>query len=625
MKRIKQAFFILLTVSVILFSGIQPLQAKERFEFTNYTIELDVKENGEIHVIETFETKFNDYLHGIYVNVPTRYSMTWENGVRKHYNFPISNIHVLSNHNYDIETNLDGIQIRLGDADYYAREYETYQISYVIHTKDLDLDGRQMLFYNLVSGNWDTTFNTVNFTIRFPKEIDESSIRFDSPIGITEQSNSILSYTVRGNTLSGSYHQVLDPKEAITILVPLPDDYFVFPDFSIANWISFGVGALLTLMIGFLYLSKGKDEPIIPVVEFSAPDNMTSAEVGYIIDGTCDHPDVISLIIWWAKEGYLEIEDDEEKDELTLHKLKDLPENAKRFEKTMFNKLFQNRDSVTTNQLEGKFYETLQITAKQVEQSFRSKGRQIYQSEYLQKFLCLIVGMPLAFITALRLYLETYQLALAFIDVIVILIVMAVSAFLAVTLVNRWYSLKTGSKVGYLITIFIGPLLLFGISYLIFRHYLPFYLYLGSFICSLFMIGFAAFMRRRSVYGNEMLGRVIGLREFILTAEKDRLDALVKENPMIFYDVLPFAYAFGISDIWNEHFKDLTIPECTWYYGPSDITLYHSMHRLHHSMNHLQTAASYIPAPSGSSGGFSGGSGGGFSGGGFGGSGGGGW
>ena len=54
---------------------------------------------------------------------------------------------------------------------------------------------------------------------------------------------------------------------------------------------------------------------------------------------------------------------------------------------------------------------------------------------------------------------------------------------------------------------------------------------LQALLCVAIML-MSANMRQRSKYGNELLGRVVGLRDFILTAEKDRLDMLVKEKLM---------------------------------------------------------------------------------------------
>jgi predicted GTPase len=99
-----------------------------------------------------------------------------------------------------------------------------------------------------------------------------------------------------------------------------------------------------------LYEISGRDEKAVKTVEFYPPDGMTSAEVGYAIDGFVDNKDVISLIIYWADKGYLKIKTIK-KDEFELLKQKDPDDKMKLYEKQMFNKMFGDSRSVTAQDL----------------------------------------------------------------------------------------------------------------------------------------------------------------------------------------------------------------------------------------------------------------------------------
>ena len=98
---------------------------------------------------------------------------------------------------------------------------------------------------------------------------------------------------------------------------------------------------------------------------------------------------------------------------------------------------------------------------------------------------------------------------------------------------------------------------------------------------------------------------------------------LLEENPQYYYDILPYANVLGVSDKWENKFKELTIQPPAYVSGPDliDLHIYASLVR---SLNRDMSAA-MAQKPSSSSrsgfGGFSGG--GGFGGGGFGGGGGG--
>ena len=57
-------------------------------------------------------------------------------------------------------------------------------------------------------------------------------------------------------------------------------------------------------------------------------------------------------------------------------------------------------------------------------------------------------------------------------------------------------------------------------------------------------------MKKRTKQGGEWLAKLIGFKEFIDKAEKDRIRVLVEQNPSYFYNVLPYAYVLGVTDKW---------------------------------------------------------------------------
>lgn len=146
------------------------------------------------------------------------------------------------------------------------------------------------------------------------------------------------------------------------------------------------------------------------------------------------------------------------------------------------------------------------------------------------------------------------------------------------------------------------------------------------------MILMTGFMKKRTHQCIEWMGYLAGLRDFIETAELDRMKMLAKDQPQMFYHIMPYAYVFGLSDVFAEKLKDLGLSAPDWYETDRQFTFfdYYIFNRcLMGSMAHVTNTLS-VPEPpktSSGSGGFGGGSfgGGGFSGGGFGGGGGGSW
>jgi uncharacterized membrane protein len=94
---------------------------------------------------------------------------------------------------------------------------------------------------------------------------------------------------------------------------------------------------------------------------------------------------------------------------------------------------------------------------------------------------------------------------------------------------------------------------------------------------------------------------------------------MVSENPQYFYDILPYAYALGVSKVWMEKFESIATEPPTWYgghYGTFNVIQFNTF------MNSTMKAATSSMTSTPSS---SGGGGGGISGGGSGGGGGGSW
>ena len=130
----------------------------------------------------------------------------------------------------------------------------------------------------------------------------------------------------------------------------------------------------------------------------------------------------------------------------------------------------------------------------------------------------------------------------------------------------------------------------------------------------------ARFLTKRTPYGTEILGRIRGFKRFLETAEKERLEMLVEENPDYFYEILPYTYVLNVSDKWVKNFKSIACEPPSWYTNDNDS--YFDIIAFQHIMNSTIASASNSMTSSPESASSSGG---GFSGGGSGGGGGGAW
>ncbi|MGL4402634.1 MAG: DUF2207 family protein, partial [Fusobacteriaceae bacterium] len=74
-------------------------------------------------------------------------------------------------------------------------------------------------------------------------------------------------------------------------------------------------------------------------------------------------------------------------------------------------------------------------------------------------------------------------------------------------------------------------------------------------------------IKKRTDEYSKILGEVRGFKQFLLTAEKDKLEMLIDENPSYFYNILPYTLVLGVSDKWADKFRDLVKEPPVWYHS----------------------------------------------------------
>lgn len=634
----KKLLGIVLVLCVSVFSlNLKPVNAREAFDIRFHDVEMEVHEDGSIRITETMGVHFNEQRHGIYVNLREKQYMTMTvNGVtsQRQYYFPITDIKVLSSQSYDISEGDSFYQIRMGDANFYANEDETYKWEYVFHTRDLGFDGLQMLFMNLVDDYaWDTDTESCSFMITMPKPFDPEKISMASPEGMMYGTGTKgnLTVEVMGNVIRGSYKGLIQNNEGLTINVMLDNDYFKFEDFNRYGTISSIISGILAIIAAVVFFIVGKDERLIQTVEFNAPEGLNSAEVGTIIDEEPNVNDVVSLILDWGRKGYITIEETE--DNLILHKVKDADEYLEGYERSLFEGVFRGKETRNVSSMKNSFYKKIERCQEDIRRKFNRKTTKLISdgSKIAQIVMTPLCAIPMCLIMILCWYRVYREIA----PMIVLSVAVTIAISIGVVITSYYVKKKYINKLLVKILLLIGAIIFFAFPVfaltLVLEHLKikPVYTII-TIVLTIIMVLVTSFMKKRTPYGNEMLGKVTGLREFIRVAEEDRLKALQEEDPMYFYNILPYAYAFGLTNVWNDHFKNIAIPDCTFYssYSPySD--RYHMVHSLESNVHSVGNTMTSRPSESSGGGSFSSGGGGGGSsfsgGGGFGGSSGGSW
>ncbi len=613
----KKLILMLLIAALMLVLVPGAALADDAYDITDYDVYVKVSESNVLDVVERINVNFKENRHGIFHEV--QIAGDYENAryTTRVYDYNVKDTP------FELSRNGDYLSVRIGDPDEYVYGPQEYVITYKCVVADPNHDDFDKFYKNIINCAYGDTIQNASFIIELPKDFDESEVNvLLGEYGSTDTTG--VEWEKDGNTIKGHTLRPIMGGEKVTVRMKFPQGYFVnettTEPWDIALYIISGLLVLISLILWFVY---GRDEKIFPTVEFYPPDGMTSAEAGYVIDGCVDDKDVVSLILYWADKGYLRI-DEKEKNEFELVQLKYLGEDAKPFEKTMFSKLFREGNAVALSSLKDSFYTTMAATKSGVSSYFEStKSRQIYtkQSKRARAFMGLATMLPIVLALFHFVYSDTYDLTVGAIVAGIITLLIALPVFMLVRVAEKWRSTKQGSRIAQL-TVSVVLLSLVVLGYIVITPFTistaTWAVVLVTAASTLIMLLLTIIMKKRTKQGGEWLAKLIGFKNFIDKAEKDRILLLVEQNPSYFYNVLPYAYVLGVTDKWAKNFEGIGLQPPSWYngyYGSQMFNAWLFTSMMTHNMSRFQSTMVSRPASSGS--GYGGGSGGGFGGGGF--------
>lgn len=627
-------------------SGPSPSQVQQDpYMYTKqFQTKVVVGNDGSYDITEKINVRFLEDRHGIYRYIPSKGTIASydKKGEIQKTPFYASVKMLRANETVDESSENGSTVFRFGDEDKTVRE-GIYKFEYLL-TPKFQQKSYDNIYYNIFPTQWQNQIPAGSkFTIQFPKKFDMDRLKFYcGEYGSTKDAGDILTLVKdeENLTVTGTLKQSLPLGSGLTCFAGMKEGYF-----SKSQQIS-GIPRMILIpsviifgIVLCLFLLFGRDEKIIPSIQYQPPEGLDSAGVGYIIDGKVHEKELLSLIIYWADRGYLKIEEKEGK--LIFHKISDLEKTAPGYQRIMFDNLFDGKDQVKIEDLKYKYADTLKVAKSKLIRYFgREKQFSIYTSgsKAAREISMGLSALPLGlFMVVTSVY--SYNGITRIIVQAVLWMLLLGGMILFTAAVDSWYARSRDSR---RLWVFWG----LALSFLSAATYTGSYIirvingeifsYIWVLAAVLVMTGgmilMTGFMKKRTHQCIEWMGFLAGLRDFIETAELDRMKVLAKDQPQMFYHIMPYAYVFGLSDVFAEKLKDLGLSAPDWYETDRQFTFfdYYIFNRcLMGSMAQVTNTLS-VPEPpktSSGSGGFGGGSfgGGGFSGGGFGGGGGGSW
>ena len=539
-------------------------------EIKNFHSNIYIKKDGTILVQENIEYDFENALrHGIYRDIPYRYNYDY-----KKYSVRLDIVDVTNfkgdPYIYDVSQSGGWANIKIGDPDRKITGLHNYRIEYTVSGAIGFFEDHDELYWNVTGDEWRVPILSSGADVYFDEEIADGVIAA-CYTGVPGSTNQDCKQEITKSGVNFSTSGALNGGEGLTIIVGLPKGIIEEPSsfskflwFISDNW-AFALPFVTLFTILYFWRTKGRDPKGggVIAVKYEPPEDLTPAEAGTLIDERANILDITSTIIDLAVRGFLKIEE---------------------LETTSFF-FFTNKDyKLIRTQLTD---ETLKSYEEKVLTGIFKGKETVKVSELRNKFYTELPGIKDALYKELvsKRYFPTNPEN--------------------VRKIYKWLGIGAMILGFFLLAIF------------------PLGLSIG--LSGLITLIFSRYMPRKTKKGSLKNEELLGFREFIDRAEKDRIERLAKEDPTLFDRVLPYALVFGLEDKWAGAFKDMYKEPPNWYHSANYGNVFSPnifVNDIGRSLGVMNRSLSSTPRRSGSSG-FS--SGGGFSGGGSGGGGGGSW
>ncbi len=539
----------------------QNAYAEEYFTTDSFDVSVIVHEDKRIEIKEDITVSFFEARHGLFRYIPKKgKEYRYINNILEEKEYMLNIVHPeVQEHEYIFgKTNEEYYYFQIGSKEKKVDGKQFYSLSYDVLLRDdlrADFDD---FYYNIIPHSWRTEIKNATITVVLPKGFDSNAIELITGFDGGENTKKA-SYTRQGNSLKISLNEKLNTYEGLTLRILLPEGYFTDSDF-LSSWeilvlsISF-ITALISLCLWFFFVRK---KPMPEPLSFYPPHNYTPAQMAYIYKSRLSLNDFSSMLIYFANKDYITL-DTQAEGQFFISKKNPLPDDAKAHEKNLYSALFANTDSLDIKNSSKELYLAFNEGRSSLIKEFKQETQKIFSKKNIFLSIAFII---LSILPCFALNFGDYTY---YEDA---LIFTFASWFAPAFCAFVKYQLSKKKKTSLAKAIILSTVLLIATSPLFFLSLLQgdeLYnnVFIGIFslsstILSLFL---ATKDYSRTEYGLKILGEIKGFMNFINVSEKDKINALVEQNPHYFFDILPYAYVFGLSTKWINKLKLVQIPE----------------------------------------------------------------
>ena len=555
-----------------------PVSAQElNYEhISEFNSDITINQDATIDITEEIHYYFDTYKHGIFWKLPIEYSVR---GFKRATAFNLNDLYYypegqpeLSKSLYEKSSSMGWVELKVGDPNSTITGPYVFVVDYTLQDAGISyFDTHDEVYLNVIGPGWEVPILKANTTI-FTFTDPTEKICYTGGEGSTDNN---CEFAQTDEDLILTTTAPLSKYEALTFALKFPPDSI--EDRTTQIWLGIiisNLGILLPIPVWIFFNSllkkKWKNKKITVIPHYEVPDDLDPLMAGYVYKAKHDFKHISATIIWLATKGYLSLELDGKK--TFLNKGDKEIKGEVSYLEDLYNSIFEKNDSVNIKKMPTTF-------VNKVQRIFTNVGKDASSRSYINKKRVTIKSLLTVF-------------GIMGIGFSIFVLFPALIAFAAV-----------GTAIGIVISAVIA-----------------------------IIIGSKGDIRSKE--GNELYYELQGLKMYINTAEKQRIEFHNDPEKFrgVFETLLPFAMIFGLEKKWAEEFEDLyrdTQPN--WYRGDFNAfdvyMISRSVNTLNRGVKSATTKAYGSSSGYRSSGWSSGGSGfsGGSSGGGGGGSGGGSW
>ena len=387
----------------------------------------------------------------------------------------------------------------------------------------------------------------VSLTVMLPETIEGRPV-FKSTYH-QDSIDTILSYTVSNNMITGLISQQLKDHETLTMTMVVPETMFD----GVSTYVRIGnpevvpmvICGLAALVYWFVFL---RCLPLLRERRNSPPEGITAGDLGVRL--TLAGVDLTATVFSWAQMGYVLIQLDE-RGRVWLHKRMDMGNERSPWEVKLFRKLFQNREMADATGI--RYAELSEQMAKS------NPGKKVLchpKCGNSQLFRWILCG-EMVFCGICYAMNFTGMIAL---QVILAVLLSALGAFAGWLIQKGMYRVHLRYQVPVWISLGIS------VAWVLLG------LWAGQWLiglCSVLvqLLGglMAAYGGRRSELGRQNASQILGLRHYFTTADRTELKRIQENDPEYFYKMLPYALALGVEMPFAKRFGKRKLPPCPYF------------------------------------------------------------